>query len=166
MKLQLRVTAIVLTLALSAGIAVPVVSAQASESGQRNTTIGLGALSAVLLATQKNKLPGILAAAGTAYSYTRLDHSIRQRHKNRAAYSNGNYNRYGNNGNNSYAPPNTSYFHQTRNRSYGSDENDNGGRNRGWNKHDHSNRSDGHHDNGRHRGWYKHNHSDQSEGDD
>ncbi len=56
------------------------ITARASEEGRRNTTLGLGAASAALLLTQKNKLPGILAGVGAVYAYSRYEHSINARH--------------------------------------------------------------------------------------
>lgn len=76
-------------------------AAQASEEGKRNTTYGLGAAAAALLLTQKNKLPGLLAAGGTAYAYSQYQNDINKRHRREraAAYSTGyrrgaNYVRY------------------------------------------------------------------------
>lgn len=48
------------------------IAASASEEGQRNTAIGLGALAAGLLLTQHNKLPGLLAAGGAAYAFSQI----------------------------------------------------------------------------------------------
>jgi hypothetical protein len=67
------------------------IAASASEEGKRNTTIGLGALAAGLLLTQKNKLPGLLAAGGTVYAYSQYQNDINKRHRREraAAYHNG-----------------------------------------------------------------------------
>lgn len=61
------------------------IAASASEEGKRNTTIGLGALAAGLLLTQKNKLPGLLAAGGTVYAYSEYQKDINRRHKRERA---------------------------------------------------------------------------------
>ena len=74
-------------------------AASASEQGKRNTAIGLGALAAGLLLTQKNKLPGILAAGGAAYAYSQYDKDVRARHQ-REQY--GYYDNYGYRQNNGY----------------------------------------------------------------
>ena len=60
-------------------------TARASEEGRRNTTYGLGAAAAALLFTQKNKLPGLLAAGGTVYAYSQLERDINNRHKRERA---------------------------------------------------------------------------------
>ena len=72
------------------GVVAPI-TAQASEEGRRNTTYGLGAAAAALLFTQKNKLPGLLAAGGTVYAYSQLERDINNRHKREraAAYRHG-----------------------------------------------------------------------------
>jgi hypothetical protein len=56
-------------------------AARASEEGKRNTTLGLGAASAALLLTQKNKLPGALLGAGAIYSGIQYNNAINARHK-------------------------------------------------------------------------------------
>ena len=56
-------------------------AARASEEGKRNTTLGLGAASAALLLTQKNKLPGALLGAGAIYSGVQYQNSINARHR-------------------------------------------------------------------------------------
>jgi len=67
-------------------MAAPIV-ASASEEGHKNTAIGLGAASAALLLTQKNKLPGILAAGGAAYAYGQSQRSMNARHRRERAYA-------------------------------------------------------------------------------
>ncbi len=61
------------------------VAAHASEEGKRNTAIGIGAAAVGLLLTQKNKLPGVVAAAGAAYAYSQYDKDVKNRH-NRDRY--------------------------------------------------------------------------------
>lgn len=61
------ITGIVGFSAISAPIA-----AQASEEGKRNTAIGLGAVAAALLLTQKNKTPGLIAAGGALLAASQL----------------------------------------------------------------------------------------------
>jgi len=65
---------------LATTLALPI-SARASEEGKRNTTLGLGAAAAALLLTQKNKLPGLLAAGGAVYAYTQYQNDINKRHQ-------------------------------------------------------------------------------------
>ena len=74
--------------AIAASIVLAPFAAYASEEGKRNTTIALGAASAALLLTQKNKLPGALVGAGAVYSYTQYEKDINRRHR-RAAYHSG-----------------------------------------------------------------------------
>ncbi len=81
MKTTNKMTAAMLALTITAGTLIAPVAANASEEGKRNTTIGLGALAIGLLLTQKNKLPGIVAAGGAAYAYTQYDASVRGRHR-------------------------------------------------------------------------------------
>ena len=66
------------------GVVAPI-AAQASEEGKRNTTYGLGAAAAALLLTQKNKLPGALAAGGAVYAYSQYQNDINKRHKRERA---------------------------------------------------------------------------------
>lgn len=70
------------------------IGARASEEGKKNTALGLGAAAAALLLTQKNKLPGLLAAGGTAYAYGQYQNDVNKRHRREraAAYRHG-YNR-------------------------------------------------------------------------
>jgi hypothetical protein len=57
------------------------ISAQASEEGRRNTTLGLGALTGYLFTRGGSKVPAFLGLAGTAYAYKRYNDSINDRHK-------------------------------------------------------------------------------------
>ena len=68
------------------GATVAPIAANASEEGKRNTTIGLSAAAAALLLTQKNKLPGVVAAGGAAYAYSQYQNDINRRHKRARAY--------------------------------------------------------------------------------
>ncbi len=65
---------------LSTTLVTPI-TAYASEQGHKNTAIGLGAASALLLLTQRNKLPGILAGAGAAYAYSQSERDMAARHR-------------------------------------------------------------------------------------
>ena len=108
MKTTNKISAGLLALTLTAGTLIAPVTANASEEGKRNTAIGVGALALGLLLTQKNKLPGIVAAGGAAYAYSQYDASIRARHRRENDgyyYRNDNYGygsqdgyRYGENG--------------------------------------------------------------------
>ena len=86
MKITRRITAAALTAVMGAGLLLTPAMARASEEGRRNTALGLGAVAAALLLTQRNKLPGIIAGVGAAAAYKRYDDSIRDRHR---------YERYG-----------------------------------------------------------------------
>lgn len=88
MRRVARKIAIVLLVAFLATILVAPLSAMANVKGKRNTTIGLGAASAILLITQRNKLPGVLVGAGAVYSYTQYERE-RQQIKRSKAYSEG-----------------------------------------------------------------------------
>ena len=81
MKTTNKITAGLLALTITAGTLIAPVAANASEEGKRNTAIGIGALAVGLLLTQKNKLPGIVAAGGAAYAYSQYDASVRNRHR-------------------------------------------------------------------------------------
>jgi hypothetical protein len=70
---------------MTLGGAIAPIAAQASEEGKRNTTYALGAAAAALLLTQKNKLPGLLAAGGTVYAYSQYQNDINKRHKRERA---------------------------------------------------------------------------------
>lgn len=76
-----RLAAFALTGVLGIGLLMPSLTARASEEGKRNTAIGLGAAALGLLLTQRNKVPGVIAAAGAAYAYEQYDQSIRDRHR-------------------------------------------------------------------------------------
>lgn len=85
-----KLTAIAaLTAFIGSGIAAPI-AAHASEEGKRNTAYGLGA-AALLLSRQKNKLPAIIAGAGSAYSAYDMQQDIKKRNarEKKAAYKNG-----------------------------------------------------------------------------
>ena len=81
MKTTNKITAALLAFTITAGTLIAPIAANASEEGKRNTTIGFGALALGLLLTQKNKLPGIVAAGGAAYAYSQYDASVRNRHR-------------------------------------------------------------------------------------
>lgn len=71
MRLNQKLTAAVLAAGMGATMLFTPVAARASEEGRRNTTLALGAAAAVLLLGQRNKIPGIIAAAGAAIAYKR-----------------------------------------------------------------------------------------------
>lgn len=81
MKLSQRMTAGALTLVIGLGMFALPMNARASEEGRRNTALALGAVAAGLLFTQRNKLPGVVAAAGAAYAYSRYQDGVNQRHR-------------------------------------------------------------------------------------
>ena len=89
MKRVYSMTALALTGVMGLSILTPI-AASASEEGKRNTAIGLGVLAAGLLLTQKNKLPGVLAAGGAAYAYSQYDRDHR-RHNQDRNYDDRNY---------------------------------------------------------------------------
>jgi hypothetical protein len=85
----IALTAVVGLSAISAPI-----TASASEQGDRNTALGLGVLAAGLLLSQHNKLPGLLAAGGAAYAYSRYNSDVQSRHRwEQSGYSYDNCNR-------------------------------------------------------------------------
>ncbi len=79
-------TAMALVATLGAGMILTPLTARASEEGRKNTALGLGAAAVALLLTQRNKLPGILAAGGAAYAYSRYDDDVRNRHRRENEY--------------------------------------------------------------------------------
>ena len=97
MNIKQRLTAVALAVSMGASAFILPLSAQASEEGKRNTTYALGAAAALLL-TQKNKLPGIVAAAGAGYAYTKYNDDVKARHRRERDYGyDDNYNRNRNN---------------------------------------------------------------------
>ncbi|HZT41933.1 MAG TPA: hypothetical protein VFA07_07075 [Chthonomonadaceae bacterium] len=80
------IAAALATAFLGSTLALPL-AASASEDGHRNTAIGLGALAAGLLLTQRNKLPGILAAGGAAYAYSQYERDMVARHRRERAHA-------------------------------------------------------------------------------
>jgi len=81
MRLTHRLTAILVTLTIGVGLMMVAPAARASEEGRRNTAIALGAAAGYLLLREKNKLPGIVAAAGAAYAYKRYEDKVKARHR-------------------------------------------------------------------------------------
>lgn len=79
-------TAIVLTGIIGASAFCVPIAAQASEEGKRNTAIGLSVAAAALLLTQKNKLPGLVAAGGAAYAFSQTGHDRRDRNRDNDRY--------------------------------------------------------------------------------
>ena len=75
-----RLAGAMAALIIGCSTALPI-AANASEEGKRNTALGLGAAAAALLLTQKNKLPGVVAAGGAAYAYSQYQNDINRRHK-------------------------------------------------------------------------------------
>jgi hypothetical protein len=151
MKKTHTIAAGALALVFGAGLIATPLSAQASEEGHRNTTYALGALSAFLLATQKNKLPGLLAAGGAAYAYSQWDKSIQERHAREAGYDQGYYR------NQEYYPDQGYYrngdydYHRSTNyRPHYQPRYDGADYHRSYYDADFR----GRHDNGKHKGWY------------
>lgn len=127
-----RRTAGLLTATFVAGVVAAPLAASASEEGRKNTALGLGALAAGLLLTQKNKLPGIVAAGAAAYAYKRYDDDLKHRHQrereygyydndryNDDRYNNNRYDRYDRNDN--YRSGENRFNRPNRNRRYNDD---------------------------------------------
>lgn len=53
--------------------------AKASEEGRRNTAIGLTAAAGILLASQREKAPGIVAGIGAGIAWKRYQDAVRER---------------------------------------------------------------------------------------
>jgi len=81
MTISLRLTSLALAVSIGCGAIVAPGAAMASEEGKKNTAIGIAAAAAALLLTQRNKLPGVVAAAGAAYAYKKYDDDVRARHR-------------------------------------------------------------------------------------
>jgi hypothetical protein len=95
MSFPYRLAMTTLVLVFGTGLLLAPLGARASEEGRRNTALALGTAAGVLLVTQKNKTPGILAALGAAYAYKTYDDAIRERHKReRYGYYDDRYDRY------------------------------------------------------------------------
>ena len=86
MTIAQRLTSVGVALSIGFGAIVAPGAAMASEEGKKNTALGIGAAAAALLLTQKNKLPGIVAAAGAAYAYKKYDDDVRSRHRRENDY--------------------------------------------------------------------------------
>ncbi|HZT43720.1 MAG TPA: hypothetical protein VFA07_16255 [Chthonomonadaceae bacterium] len=119
MKRAHRMTTLALATTLGAGTLFAPIAARASEDGHRNTAIGLGAVAAGLLLTQKNKLPGLLAAGGAAYAYTQYQRDVHSRHQREDRYGyNYDNNRYNrdryNNGDDGYYQDNNGYQYRNQ----------------------------------------------------
>jgi hypothetical protein len=118
MKRIQHITALALTSIMGLStLSLPLV-ARASETGKRNTALGIGAAAIALLLTQKNKLPGLLTAGGAAYAYSQYNNDVQARHRREQygydANSQNNGYRYGQNGfqgsyNQSSCPQNNGY---------------------------------------------------------
>ncbi|HLV81990.1 MAG TPA: hypothetical protein VKT32_17000 [Chthonomonadaceae bacterium] len=115
MKRAHRITTLTLAAAIGASVLFAPVAARADANSDRNAAIGLGALAAGLLLTQKNKLPGLLAAGGALYEYSRYQRDRQN------CYPNGDrYGYYGDNGysgynDNGYGRDNWSRDHRDNN---------------------------------------------------
>src|SRR5205807_2131238 len=81
-----RWTTGVLAAMVMAGALVTPLTAQASEEGRRNTTLGLAALTGYLFTRGGNKVPAFVGLGATAYAYKRYDDSIRARHRRERAW--------------------------------------------------------------------------------
>lgn len=81
MKRLHSLSAVALTGIVGFSALIAPMAASASEQGKKNTALGLGALAAGLLLTQKNKLTGVLAAGGAAYAYSQYDKDVKNRHR-------------------------------------------------------------------------------------
>src|SRR5579871_6795153 len=66
------ITAIALTGVVGLSTLFTPIAASASEQGRRNTALGLGAAATLLLLTQKDKTPGILAAGGALIAASQI----------------------------------------------------------------------------------------------
>jgi hypothetical protein len=82
---QWKVRAMTIVMIISLILSVHV--SQASEVGRRNTTIGLGTLSAYLFTRRGNKIPAYIGTAATIYAYKRYQDSINARHRREAYYA-------------------------------------------------------------------------------
>lgn len=79
MQLRRTLVATLLVAFLGIGALMPF-TARASEAGRRNTTLGLGALTGVLL-YKKQWLPAAAAGVGTYYAYHNWQAQINARHR-------------------------------------------------------------------------------------
>ncbi len=86
MKTTTRFAALTLSLTLGTGIVTLPLAARASEEGKRNTALALGATAAALLLTQKNKLPGVVAAGAAVIAVSQLGHDRRDRYRHDDGY--------------------------------------------------------------------------------
>jgi hypothetical protein len=139
---SISVIALTAVVGLSA-ISAPMM-ASANEQGDRNTALGLGVLAAGLLLTQHNKLPGLLAAGGAAYAYSRYNSDVQARHRweqggysydyrnrpQQPGYRYGqNSDRNGYNQDNGYSRDNGNRYRQDNNQKYRDDNGNNHGGN-------------------------------------
>jgi hypothetical protein len=145
MKFTYRLTALALAASLGVSILSVPVAARASEEGKRNTAIGLGAAAAALLLTQKDKLPGLLAAGGAAYAYSKYNDDVKARHRREREYGYyDNRDNYRYNNDNSNYRDNSSYNRDNyRNQSNDNSYRDNSSYNRDNYRYNRDNRNNG-----------------------
>jgi len=145
MKLSHELTAAAIAITMGAGLMFSPISAQASEEGRKNTAIALGATALALLATQHNKLPGIVAAVGAGIAYKNYQDRVDTRHRwERNGYYDYRYDRYGSNdryGNNDrYDHNGHDWDRYDRNGNNHSNRNDRDDRHDDWSNHAHDRR--------------------------
>lgn len=92
MKLNNRLSTWALTAVIAGGIVAAPASAMADDRRRKDTALALGAASALLLATQRDKTAGILVGAGALYEYSQADRDRDCRDYDRYGYG-GRYNR-------------------------------------------------------------------------
>lgn len=88
MRSRQRFVVVAVLVAFLAGVLLAPLAGLANEKGKRNTAIGLGGASVLMLLTQHNKLPGIVVGGGAVYAYSQYERE-HQRNKRRAAYRRG-----------------------------------------------------------------------------
>ena len=83
MRLTQRFSLAALTVVMGGASMMAPSAAQADRDGRKNAALALGAVSLALLATQRDKTPGILAGIGAAVAYSSYASSRdRYRHSN------------------------------------------------------------------------------------
>jgi hypothetical protein len=134
MRLKNRFSAAALAFVLGGAAMMAPSAAQASRNDRKNVALALGVTSLALLATQRDKTPGIIAGLGAAVAYSSYAND-RDCDRDRYRYD---YNRY----DYTYVQPRVNYYVRDRyDRNDRYDRYDRDGRHHDdWDRHDRDNR--------------------------
>ncbi len=80
-RMNRTVSGLIALIVVGSTLLAPVSALAQGETGRRNTTIGLGALSGYLFTKGGNKTGAFVATGATAVAYRRYNDSVKARHK-------------------------------------------------------------------------------------